>query len=59
VLNDLARGHLRKQGVKAEVVEALQTHSFETGDGFAYLDPLGITQEQRSQGLPSRPSTGK
>jgi hypothetical protein len=45
-LNDLALGHLRQQGLKADIVEALQTHPFETGEWSAYLDGLGITLER-------------
>jgi len=49
VLNDLALAHLQKQGLKAVLVEPLQTNPFagDTGDhGAAYLDRLGICDER-------------
>jgi len=45
-MNDLALGHLRKQGLKAAVVECLQTTPFAGDDWPAYLDRLDIRDER-------------
>ena len=46
VLNDIAQGHLMKQGLKTAVVESLQTTPFADGSWTAYLDRLGIRDER-------------
>jgi hypothetical protein len=45
-LNDIALGHLQKQGLKAALVERLQTNSFAGDDWAAYLDRLDIGDER-------------
>lgn len=45
-LNDIALGHLKKQGLKASLVESLQTNPFAGDDWAHYLDRLGITDER-------------
>jgi ferredoxin-NADP reductase len=46
VLNDIALGHLQKQGLKAVQVERLQMNLFAGDDWAAYLDRLGICDER-------------
>ena len=46
VLNDIALGHLQKRGLKATLVERLQTNPFVGDDRAAYLDRLGIGGER-------------
>lgn len=45
-LNDIALGHLKKQGLKASLVESLQTNPFAGDDWVHYLGRLGITDER-------------
>ena len=45
-LNDIALGHLQKQGLKAALVERLQTNPFAEDNWAAYLDRLGIGDER-------------
>ena len=45
-MNDLALGHLRRQGLKAAVVACLQTTPFAGDDWLAYLDRLDIRDER-------------
>jgi len=45
-LNDIALRHLQKQGLKAALVERLQTNPFAGDDWAAYLDRLGIRDER-------------
>ena len=46
VLNDIALRHLQKQGLKAALVERLQTNPFAGDDWAAYLNRLGICDER-------------
>ena len=46
VLNGIALGHLQKQGLKAALVELLQTNPFAGDDWAAYLNSLGICDER-------------
>lgn len=43
VMNDAALAHLRKQGLKQEIVELLQASPMEGGHWSGHLDRLGIT----------------
>jgi len=45
-LNDIALRHLQKQGLKAALVERLQTNLFAGDDWAAYLNRLGICDER-------------
>jgi hypothetical protein len=45
-MNDIALGHLQKQGLKATLVESLQMNPFAGEDWAAYLDRLGIREER-------------
>jgi hypothetical protein len=45
-LNDIALGHLEKQGLKAALVKRLQTNPFADDDCAAYLDRLGVCAER-------------
>ena len=46
VLNDIALGHLQKQGLKVALAERLQTNPFAGDDWAAYLNHLGICDER-------------
>ncbi len=46
LLNDIALGHLQKQGLKAALVERLQRNPFAGDDWAAYLDRPGICDER-------------
>ncbi len=54
-LNDIALRHLHKQGLKAALVERLQTNLFAGDDWAAYLDRLGIRDERHRGRLVGRP----
>lgn len=44
VLNDIAMGHLHKQGLQAAIIDALRRAPFDGGSWTAYLNWLDITQ---------------
>jgi hypothetical protein len=43
VMNDIALAHMRKQGLKQEIVELLQSSPIDVGDWSGHLDRLGIS----------------
>jgi hypothetical protein len=45
-MNAIALGHLQKQGLKAAVIQCLETNPFSGGDWAAYLDGLDILEER-------------
>jgi hypothetical protein len=45
-VNDIALGHLQKQGLKAAPFERLQTNPLAGDDWAAYVDRLGISDER-------------